>query len=79
MLVRKGSKIRGNAPRDAVRGKRKWKRAVGYGKRWLVDSFFSVLKRWFGEYVSNLRFENMKREIVFKVGIVNMFLLNGML
>ncbi len=70
--ARKGSKIRGDAVRDAVvrairRGKRKWKRAVGYGKR------------WFGEYVSSLRFENMKREIVFKVGIVNMFLLNGML
>ena len=84
ILVRKGAKIRGNAVRDAVvrairRGKRKWKRAVGYGKRWLVESFFSVFKRWFGEYVSSLRFENMKREIVFKVAIVNMFLTCGML
>ena len=84
ILAGKGAKIRGNAVRDAVvrairRGKRKWKRSVGYGKRWFVESFFSVFKRWFGEYVSSLRFENMKREIVFKVGIVNMFLLNGML
>jgi len=84
VLVRKGAKIRGNAVRDAVvrvirRGKRKWKRSVGYGRRWLVESFFSVFKRWFGEYVSSLRFENMKKEIVFKVGIVNMFLMNGTL
>jgi len=84
VLVRKGAKIRGNAVRDAVvrairRGKRKWKRAVGYGKRWLVESFFSVFKRWFGEYVSSLRFENMKKELVFKVGIINTLMMAGMM
>jgi len=50
VLVRKGAKIRDNPARDKVvrairKGKRKWKKAVEYGKRWLVESFFSVFKR----------------------------------
>ncbi|MDQ7038995.1 MAG: IS5/IS1182 family transposase, partial [Aquificota bacterium] len=53
----------------------KWKEHMEYGKRWLVESFFSVFKRWFGEYVSGVRFENIRKEIVFKVAIVNMFLM----
>jgi transposase len=79
VLVRRGAKIRGNPYRDKVirairRGKRKWKKLVGYGKRWLVEGFFSSFKRWFGEYVSSVRFENIRKELVFKVAIVNMFL-----
>ena len=79
ILVRKGAKIRGNPPRDTVmravrRGKRRWKEYMEYGKRSLVESFLSVFKQWLGKYVSSLRFGNMKREIVFKVAIVNMFL-----
>ena len=50
---------------------------VGYGKRWLVESFFSILKRWFGKYVVSKRFENMKNELVFKVGIINMLIIAG--
>lgn len=48
-----------------------------HGKRWLVESFFSVFKRWFGEYVVSRRFENMRKELVFKVGIMNMFMMVG--
>jgi len=36
-----------------------------------VESFFSVFRRWFG------KFENIRKEIVFKVGIINMFLMAG--
>jgi len=83
VMVRKGAKIRDNPYRDRVirairRGKRKWKKTVGYGKRWLVEGFFSSFKRWFGEYVSSVRFENIKKELVFKVAIVNMFLAVGL-
>ena len=53
------------------------KREVEYGKRWLVESFFSVFKRWFGEYVVSRGFENMKKELVFKVGIMNMLMVAG--
>ena len=56
------------------RGRRKWKEAVGYGKRWLVEGFFSSFKRWFGEYVSSVKFGNIKKELIFKVAIANMFL-----
>ncbi len=55
----------------------KLKSAVGYGKRWLVESFFSVFKRWFGEYVSSVKFENIRKEIVYKVGIINTLLMAG--
>jgi len=79
ILVRRGAKIRDNPYRDRVirairRGRRKWKESVGYGKRWLVEGFFSSFKRWFGEYVSSVKFENIRKELVFKVAIVNMFL-----
>ncbi len=59
---------------DSQKGKRAWKRANGYGKRWFVESYFSVFKRWFGEYVSSVRFENIRFEVVFKVWILNLFL-----
>jgi hypothetical protein len=42
-----------------------------------VESFFSTFKRWFGEHVMSRRFENMRKEIMFKVGIINMFLIAG--
>ena len=79
ILVRRGAKIRDNPYRDRVirairRGKRKWKESVGYGRRWLVEGFFSSFKRWFGEYVSSVKFENIRKELVFKVAIANMFL-----
>ncbi len=83
VLVRKDAKIRGNPLRDKVirairrKGKRRWKREVEYGKRWLVESFFSVFKRWFGEYVVSRGFENMRKELVFKVGIMNMLMMAG--
>jgi len=34
----------------------------------------AVFKRWFGEYVSSVRFENIRSEVVFKVWILNLFL-----
>ena len=74
VFVRREAKIGGNLCRDKVirgirKGKRKWKRAVGYGKRRVVEGIFSMFKRWFGEYVSSVRFENIKKELVFKVAI----------
>jgi len=78
ILVRRGAKRRGNPYRDRIirairRGKKKWKEAVGYGKRWLIEGFFSSFKRWFGEYVSSVKFGNIRKELIFKVAIVSMF------
>ena len=47
---------------------------MGYGKRWLVEDFFSSFKRRFVEYVSSVRFEDIKKELVFEVAIVAMSL-----
>ena len=55
----------------------KLKSAVGYGRRWLVESFFSVFKRWSGEYVSGVKFENIRRKIVYKAGRTNTPLMAG--
>ena len=77
ILPRSSAKISGNIARDKVmglKGKRAWKEASGYGKRWLVESFFSVFKRWFGEYVSHMKIENIRKEVMFKVWIINLFL-----
>ena len=42
-----------------------------------MEGFFSGFKRLFGEYVSSVRFENIKKELLFKVAIANMFLAMG--
>ncbi len=77
-MVWRGAEIRGNPYRDRVirtirRGKRKWKKSVGCGKMWLVGSFFSSFKMWFGEHVSSVRFENIRKELLFKVAVANVF------
>ncbi len=72
ILPRSSARISGNIGRDKVirlirRGKRAWKEASGYGKRWLVESFFSVFKRWFGEYLSHMKIENIRKAVMLKV------------
>ena len=39
-----------------------------------MEGFFSSFKRWFGEYVSSVKFENIRKELVLKVAVTNMFL-----
>ena len=50
-----------------------WKDSVSYGKRWMVETVFSCIKRMFGEYVSAIRFENMIKEMMLKVSLYNWF------
>jgi transposase len=50
-----------------------WSRELGYNKRWLIESFFSSYKRFFGEYVSSRRMDSIKKEIFFKLLIMNSF------
>ena len=47
-----------------------WKDNVSYGKRWIVETVFSFIKRMFGEYVTAIRLKNMIKEIVPKNIIV---------
>ncbi|MCS7170875.1 MAG: transposase, partial [Aquificaceae bacterium] len=80
--VREGVVIIGNRAGDEVvrairKGKKKWRKINGYGRRWHVESFFSSFKGWFGEYVSSVKFENIRKELMFKVVITSMFLSGG--
>ena len=51
-----------------------WKDNVSYGKRWIVETVFSCIKRMFGrEYVTAIRFENMIKEMILKTSLYNLF------
>ena len=51
----------------------RWKDSVSYGKRWMVETVFSSIKRTFGEYVYSVKFENMVKELMLKVSLHNKF------
>ena len=51
-----------------------WKLAVGYGRRWMAETFFSGFKRLFGEAVQAKRWERMVQEIRLKVWVYNLLL-----
>ncbi len=61
---------------DAQRAEnmKKWKKQVGYGRRWLVEIMFSAFKRMFGSAVMAVKMENIVREISFKVFAYNKML-----
>ena len=50
-----------------------WRRRVGYGRRWMAETAFSVYKRLFGEYVMARSFSNMVREVILKASLYNLF------
>jgi len=55
----------------------RWKRRVGYGRRWAAEGAFSVLKRTFGEFVVARKFKNMVNEMMLKAFCYNMILKMG--
>jgi hypothetical protein len=59
---------------EYLRNSETWKRAHGYGQRWIVESAFSSLKRTFGEYVSARTMQNMANEIMLKASLYNLFI-----
>lgn len=50
------------------------KDSISYGKRWVVESIFSSMKRMFGEYVSAVKYPNMVKEIMLKASLYNLFI-----
>ena len=48
-----------------------WKDSVRYGKRWIVETVFSCLKRRFGEYVYSVKLQNMIQEMMLKASLYN--------
>ena len=49
----------------------RWKDSVSYGKRWIVETVFSSIKRTFGEYVYSVRLKNMIQEMMLKASLYN--------
>ncbi len=79
--VRKNARVRkiGNIFRNlSVIAQRydlqRWKDSVSYGKRWIVETAFSSIKRMFGEYVYSVKFENMIKEMMLKASLYNKFI-----
>ncbi|MGN6624804.1 MAG: transposase [Candidatus Nitrosocosmicus sp.] len=81
--VRKNSRVRwkkGNILRNlSVLAQRsdlqKWKDSVINGKRWIVETVFSCLKRMFGEYVYYVKLKNMIQEMLVKTSLYNKIIL----
>jgi CRISPR/Cas system-associated protein Cas10 (large subunit of type III CRISPR-Cas system) len=51
-----------------------WKDSISYGKRWIVESVSSVLKRVFGEYVMAHKRHNRVKELELKASLYNRFI-----
>ena len=69
-----GSWSRMYATREFLEDGGAWKKKVGYGKRWAVESVFSSLKGIFGEFVRSKRFQNMVQEMKLKAFTYNLLL-----
>jgi len=52
-----------------------WRNRVSYGSRWMAETIFSSLKRMFGEYATARKFPNMVKEMILKVSLYNLFLI----
>jgi transposase len=52
----------------------RWKRQKGYGKRWMVETGFSRFKTFFGESVYSKKWENIKKEVILKATMLNLFM-----
>lgn len=59
---------------DRRRNREKWKKRVGYGRRWLVEIAFSAFKHMFGRAVMARTMENITKEAMFKVCTYNRML-----
>ena len=58
---------------EYLRDAEAWKRRVGYGLRWMVETVFSAFKRLFAEHVMARSLPNMVREMLLKAPLYNLF------
>lgn len=57
--------------REKEIGKKAYHRASGYNQRWLVEVFFSVFKKLYGERLRNRKFRRMVLEMRYKFCLYN--------
>lgn len=70
----RGSWARRRTAREFLEDEKRWKKRVGYGRRWAVEGTFSSLKRTFGEFVMAQKFENMAKEMLLKAFCYNLLM-----
>ncbi|HXT84720.1 MAG TPA: transposase [Verrucomicrobiae bacterium] len=56
--MKKGNAIRNLSGLEQKNDLQKWENSVIYGKRWIVETVFSSIKRMFGEYVYSTKLKN---------------------
>ena len=54
-----------------MENRKKWKKEVGYGRRWAVEIFFSSFKSMFGSAVHAVKMKNIVKEIELKTFVYN--------
>ena len=54
----------------------RWKRKVGYGKRWISEIVFSSFKANFGECFASKKMENIEKEILRRAYVHNVMMNN---
>ncbi|MEM2785364.1 MAG: IS5 family transposase [Candidatus Nitrosotenuis sp.] len=69
----KGCYIRKTAVISQKADYSRWAASVSYGKRWIVESVFSSIKRMFGEEVRSKKRRNMIQELMLKISLYNWF------
>ena len=66
--IARGSPLRHRTAREIRKiGEEEWKRIHNYGRRWIVEIYFSDLKRVMGEVIKARKLECVKQEIGLKV------------
>jgi len=71
----RGSRYRAKCVRERKKlGEEKWKEKYEYGKRWAVESYFSAVKRIFGENLKATTPQGMIKEVKMKFLLYNMLL-----
>jgi hypothetical protein len=58
VLLKKGHILRNLSVISQKKDLQRWKDSESYGKRWIVETVFSSIKRMFGEYVYSVRLKN---------------------
>ena len=71
------SRIGALAESEKAENQKEWKKRVGYGRRWIVEIFFSAFKRIFGESVMARKWDNIVQEVLLKVSAWNQMTAKG--
>jgi len=70
----RGCPVRKRVVEEYLQDPEEWKSRVGYGRRWMAETAFSVFKEIFGEHVVARKYPNMVRGMLLKVSLYNLLM-----